>query len=1080
MAKVTESMYEYTWDGKKRQRLRVPVACLNCKRRKVRCDKAKPCSGCVKNNVGHLCVYLEPKWADKSAQAAGTLEDYLRLKAEMELVVALQKAEIEKLKEQLAAPQMAPGPAPPIAPVAPAVSVVDSLPADLDLGTGTVTVLRKLNMNGARSPVFRVMDDEYYSVKGYEDTPVAAPAVGSLYSWLNIIKIDPQLTALWFRITGLQKSYHIYKTSLLNKPRQDSTSSAQSMDGPPESNGGCGHHQCPVVACEFNLIVEESAPEGTPLEESASKTDLLEDADRLHIKIQNDDAVDLLTLLQKLWLEIRNSGRGSEKLNYEQIRFLVNFYMNNTACCPYKLTVLQEEVESSHLLRFFENQILLLLQKNDEDDVRLDLAVFSPEMSDEEVMGFLKLKGIYLSMLGLIVEEALDCLRVGTYLTDLVIKEFHQHFPLEAVHLGMGYKCTQSLPLIRDFICGLPKKGIRNQEIEKLLALRVLITSMLNRVIALYEKSEAPLDVKTSFNALLTLALDGFSKDDEHTAVWSDPYQVVLEGSMVTDQQQNDLRLLFCQLWGDIMRIINHTIFNVVPLVKHSEHIDNLLLKFLSIMADVGSSDLHISYLQSMAAKSSDSHITELMTSLQVYFLIAKATVLIREGIYGNRKRVSLAATQAVISEIASWGDNISLTKLRMARYFEARSILNYLELYFTAILFLQCEETGSEEAVSKLIPILFTKSLDLNKFLQGSIVQFSKAMSSNYVLAAIAENLARVSHLIAGLLIRFQADPSARTPSPIPNGAKPEPLMLNYALQLKNFSISIKMATKETVIAEVDRTISMLENAMSRESSQRRTKIWKFYMTFVRNSHRMNSESYAKLHASAFGNGRLLDACPVMRKDSPKYPTSAIRMEQRCPVIHSGSPMQMSAKSSFSGTATESPGSGRCPVSHTMSRGGSISRTPLSESPAIVNSSGCPYSGSAPSTATPTANMKPSGCPYSNGAAVKVESGRKRQCPVTHGMASVPEVTVKVEEERERKLSRTMPMAMDAPPAMDRGFPPQMQLAPPSGQAQFQAMEMMDWDSLPNFTFDLMGDEGLMGQIGGDLGNAPLEGFFQ
>lgn len=50
-----------------RKRNRVPISCVICRRRKVKCDKQKPqCQNCIKNNVQHLCHYLEPKWAHPS------------------------------------------------------------------------------------------------------------------------------------------------------------------------------------------------------------------------------------------------------------------------------------------------------------------------------------------------------------------------------------------------------------------------------------------------------------------------------------------------------------------------------------------------------------------------------------------------------------------------------------------------------------------------------------------------------------------------------------------------------------------------------------------------------------------------------------------------------------------------------------------------------------------------------------------------------------------------------------------------------------------------------------------------------
>ena len=49
-------------DVKKRNRL--TLVCSYCKKRKVKCDKGRPCSACVKHNVGHLCNYTENPWID--------------------------------------------------------------------------------------------------------------------------------------------------------------------------------------------------------------------------------------------------------------------------------------------------------------------------------------------------------------------------------------------------------------------------------------------------------------------------------------------------------------------------------------------------------------------------------------------------------------------------------------------------------------------------------------------------------------------------------------------------------------------------------------------------------------------------------------------------------------------------------------------------------------------------------------------------------------------------------------------------------------------------------------------------------
>jgi len=57
---------------KPKKRQRMSVVCLNCKARKIKCDKKRPsCTNCVKCNVGHLCRYEEPHWVNKVINSDG-------------------------------------------------------------------------------------------------------------------------------------------------------------------------------------------------------------------------------------------------------------------------------------------------------------------------------------------------------------------------------------------------------------------------------------------------------------------------------------------------------------------------------------------------------------------------------------------------------------------------------------------------------------------------------------------------------------------------------------------------------------------------------------------------------------------------------------------------------------------------------------------------------------------------------------------------------------------------------------------------------------------------------------------------
>lgn len=1084
----------------KKHRKRVPLACLNCKKRKVRCDKKKPCTGCIKNNVGHLCVYIEPEWVEllaKISQAANATEsqEYRLLQEQYEQLQRDHHNEVDRLKRELAgvARHTSQGNLLHVrsnSNVSEAnllyghASVVDTLP---------VTILRKLRATqDVSDPI--VSDDHNFSMRNFRRLPKDANLAEtlymvSLYLWLNIIKLDPQLTALWYKITNLQKLYHIYKTRLLDQYSGQNAGMRPlgSVLGPGVGSGpdspACGHHKCPVVACEFNLIVEESNRSETPAVQSGLEPPSAqvsrggsvppvgsgcphfkkEESERGLLKVTSD-AARLLMRIQGLWAEIRNNGRGNAKLSYQQLAFLLDFYLRDTPATQ-NVSQITHEVESQHLFRFFRPELMKLFVE-EANDVRLNVASFSSELSDAEVYGQLKLQGIFLLMLALIVEESLDVLRLRRGLTPEVMAHFHSVFPLEAVHQGMGYKHTNVTGLVREFVELLSEGAQGAGSVYSLMLTMCLLMGLLNRLVGVFKKEGVAHDVVSAFTSVFTLTLDAFDQKGHRLEIWTDPAQVVLQGADVSPDRQTELRLLLCQVWVDFMRIINLVVFSMIPIVKHLQHLDRLIESFQVEVTEAEPAHAHISYLKKLGESSdegtrSQSHIADLITSLHVNYLVARSSMLIRNGICGNssRSRVCIADFHKCMAEIAAWSSEITLTKLRMTRYFEVRTTFNYLEFLFTFITFLQCEENGDKDQVTKLIPALFAKCLDLNKFLQGSVVQFGKGADFQYVIVAIAENLSRVSHLIAGLLIRFVAETSGNSPSGVPFCST-----LVYSQTPEGIPpITIDVSTKDEVIREVDRTIQLLENSLTQGSVHRATKIWRFYMTFIRNSHKMNPAAYAKLHAEAFGSGRILDACPVL-------PTLS--------------------GSSFSANSMGSAKISGCPVAH----------TPVS-SDVRLKPSRCPVDHLSMGVPAPAAALEP----------------RKRQCPFDHealrnSTLGFHESNIRGQTEESRPSPQFRPspligqssqhrgsqasfVSMSGDPldlqGLLKGTPPQQATVVAMPQSMFNAQlvatapplstDMMDWDTLPNFNFDLVGDEGLMVQInGGDFNNPSIEGMFQ
>lgn len=208
---------------KTRKRNRVPISCVICRRRKVKCDKKKPqCENCIKNNVQHLCHYLEPKWAQPlpsemqnyniaaadtgrsehgedagagnkgdhsvgNSEQSGNIyrEEKLELQKELELLKTKIKAlesENTDLKRKKAVSSNTPK--------------ARIKPSDLDEVLDAI-----FNSN----ILFIAQESNQYNI------PITYQI--SVFSWMFIVKNDFYLNDLWMKILKLRRHYEYYYNS---------------------------------------------------------------------------------------------------------------------------------------------------------------------------------------------------------------------------------------------------------------------------------------------------------------------------------------------------------------------------------------------------------------------------------------------------------------------------------------------------------------------------------------------------------------------------------------------------------------------------------------------------------------------------------------------------------------------------------------------------------------------------------------------------------------------------------------------------------------------------------------------------
>lgn len=1096
--------------NEKRHRKRVPVSCLNCKKRKVKCDKQRPCTGCVKNNVGHLCVYVEPVWADKLAQIAADapiptheIKKSIDLQPELEATIAKQESEIKCLRAQLAQLRSHPlrqcetGSESELNSqqiVKPRIEndtvLGPMIPSHLELWQSlqqnhtVLSILKKVHPKKGKATAPLVTVDEVFAMKHFSgksesDNRDFPPSPLGLYSWLNIIRLDPQLTALWYKITNLQKSYHQYKKSIVKTyPTEYNLSTS--------STGNSFNQQtCPVVACEFNTMLEESnIPFHRELSKSVSPSLQLNP-----LREEDEDAVDMLTSLQRMWAKVKAPPLLSSPLTYSQLDFLVRLYFNKTETCPYKQAILPNEVESRNLLQSFETQIRDLFVC-DGDELSLNVGVYSSNKSDDDMMTSLRLKTIYMSMLSIIAEEARDSLQSQSAMSSQYKHSFSHLFPPSFFNSSGENTMLSALADVITLIKKIGKARICKNDIKKLLTFISLMMATLNCILHHYSKDDLPLELTGSFTIVFEILLECIGAEDQSIRIWCDPAQIEFNGNCIDKEEILKLRVLFCQLWSDLVRLVNQVSMGFVPILKHSKRLDLQIYSVLKIIVQAENEKVHVNFLNSLSPAMAESA-RNLPNTLTVEYLISRALYVLLNGVYGNATSslVSISTVSELLSQISNWVEDISLTMLPLERYFELRLMLHYLELFIATIIVHQGEDLGDTGLISKLIPFVFSKCLDINKFLQGSCVQFAKTLNPTNVLSIIAEALGRMSHLIAGLLIRFRTESPKR--ANVDLASNPTHLLVYGPKLDSEAKITISVETKDNLIADTDQTMYLLEKNAPFECVLKKTKIWKFYSTFIRNSHKMNSESYARLHSEAIKSGKLLSMCPVM--PTSKYPVSATRTEVAgCPVAHGGMSGFPELKDSRAGTpslmkflnSNQSDRSGTkfCPVTHADSGSLLSSITTRSAFDAY------PTSGTPPPSLKPNLQKLQSKCPVgSNSGSSANDSGNdatllKRPFLVMQESRSTdsnndffssdigfpsasPRCAPPLYPTNLSASSSTQPLSMPLP-------------ATPSNAKQEQ-LDVIDWDSLPNFNFDFMSDESLMYQVNnGDINSLLSDGL--
>lgn len=880
----------------------------------MKCDKVKPaCGGCIKNGVPHLCEYIEPAWSGNSdgAKSGGTIskgndklaEEVEKLKAQKERTINEQRKEIEDLKRKLAVSQQL------------------SPKGDNSGRDQHITILAKLNILNAKATM-EVSNDVSYTV---ECTSLdKREKYFDIYSWLNIIKLDPHLTALWYKITNLQKIYHLYKMNMMNSSASGDLNSLGTTSWAkrgsnqinevdfthslvPAGKAQIGHLKCPVVECDINFITERPS---TPIPikvEGSSAIKLQSHSEPKYEKfIQEYEEISyhsriLFKKIQNVWNSTLNLLRGNEMMNFDQLQYLLDFYFNNKVY----------NTESRKTLCFFKSEISNIVKKNG-DSVSLNFEI-GMSQSDKDKYFKLSIKGVYLCMLSLILEESLDIIRMEADLdiTKGHLEGFQSLFPMELLYLGLGYKSNNVLLVTLQYLLHISEEKILDRKMSNSLSFVAACTTFLNRGVVNYMKQNIPLDCNMEFQSIFIQVMSCIFSKESHLKIWRNPQDILLTNAQ-SKQRVEDFRLCICYLWSDLIRLVNLVTLNTTPLVTKPEKIDNLIYEFYEKAVRNEVYNDHMNFIEHC----SSTEAKELMTTFKKDYLISRIYYNLKSGV-SNPNGLNRMLISDMIDECKSWKNDLS--NQTKSRILETKCVLYGLYFHLSYILILQDEEDHGTN-FAKVYPEFLNEFCDFIHLINSIIENENRNINLQYLLLLVTEALTRIIHFVVGLLLRFSNNNELNNTTVLLNLISiVDSKLVN---DRDNKSKDLSLILNDIIVKIVNRTIDSLTNhhLINKKKILKLSKLWNFYLTFIKNSHKMDALDYANIHVNIPGfKIQTMSKCPVGPKlNLKKCPfdhgntTPKDTKYARCPISHITTPME---NEDIKPTLVDP---GKCPVVHT------------------------------------------------------------------------------------------------------------------------------------------------------------------
>lgn len=961
----------------KKQRKRVPISCLICKKRKVKCDKGRPaCGGCIKNGVAHLCEYMEPHWSKGGASLVPVIESPSDITSQQQMMIANQRREIDDLKNQLQCLKNTSGQIVSSTGVGTVnndnfkdtangigstkgskcnsghMNSGDGVP-DLtrmsinSISSRSISILNKLRPLSASSrDLFQVYGQSNYRIVQVNNQKYFVDK----YSWMSLVKLDPKLINLWLKMIKFQQYYLAYKKYQnanrnkqgSNQPTSGNThnifenennlnsnesiqkpqlkcpishtpslneapkcpishspkinlelkcpiSHSSSIDLEQDMKSKCpvSHSssidltlnvelKCPVIntshLVDSNSIIssETASPTPAPTIKNRVTTSILLPPNSQVDKDINIRISKTMKYLQNSWESMITLSQNY-RINDKQLHFLMEFYFNDNA---------NISIDSKNILLFYKSEITGIVIKKGEN-VMFDCTSFMSQEKDESLLQDLLVKGSYLCMLSIIVDESLSylnhLLKIQPNCSTSI--QFQSLFPDEIIEFDRTP--TNIFSILNDFLINF-KSSNNSTAIGPFLPFIVVVIAWIKQQIVQYNKRDYSDDYKTSFTEVITSYLQLILNENSMIEVWKDPYSVKFKSSSV--KSDDDLAVHLCYIWVEFIRLNNLMNFKLIPSLKNSELLDGFIRQLYSKIEEADYSKCHVNFLEELKVR--ENKYQDLIIHLESQYLISRINTAVNHGVMClGEPKLTIGIFQDLINQSIQQSEKSDSLPQRINQ-FESSCILKYLTCFMSHVIILQGEHCNDQEIIS-IIPDYFIKFAKFIEYLKIEIEKESKTQLSQYILLVITEFLTKSIQILTGIILRISSEEST----------KPHDVLVNN--QIKQ-SQNIKQApykgmtltdlVRKTMASNVDESLKLLRESsfIDQNKIQKLSNRWTDYSTIT------SKVNYSEIHQHVpelvgefYGNG---ETGKNNSKRAPSHPSKSNFSSdefRRCPISH-------------------------------------------------------------------------------------------------------------------------------------------------------------------------------------------------